>query len=207
MVWYIIPARRGSKGFPFKARTLIEYALKNFPKEIDSNIILTTDDEYIIDRVKDRDFNILIRDPAKAADTTSMKEVMLDVIDKFEIDSDDDIVLLYLTYPERKFNDIQEAYKYYIDNNYLSILGKKEPKTHPYLCLFETGDKGKQLIDHDLYRRQDYPKCFELSHSICIFKVSEIDKLNNQLYYDDTVFYQTPDFIDVDYKKDLEEVK
>ena len=85
------------------------------------------------------------------------------------------------------------------------LLCKKDIKgTHPYLYMFDLGDnKGKQLIEHNLYRRQDYPKVFELSHFISIFKVSELDNLNNNLYNDETIFYQINNVIDVDTVNDL----
>jgi CMP-N-acetylneuraminic acid synthetase len=69
---------------------------------------------------------------------------------------------------------------------------------------FEDGCFGKQIFKHDLYRRQDYPKVFEISHYICIFKVSELKNLNKNLYNEETHFYKLEKKIDVDRKEDLE---
>ena len=63
---------------------------------------------------------------------------------------------------------------------------------------------GKQIISLDLYRRQDYPECFEVSHFVCIFQVDEISNLNKNMYNDDTYFYQISDDVDVDYESDFE---
>ena len=84
-----------------------------------------------------------------------------------------------------------------------SALCKKDVKTHPFMCLIENEIYSKSLIDHDLYRRQEYPKCFEISHFICASKVFEIQNLNNQLFNDKTGFYKICDKIDVDQQTDL----
>ena len=62
----------------------------------------------------------------------------------------------------------------------------------------------KQVIQHNFYRRQDYPKCFEISHFISIFSKKELKHLNNNLYNKETIFMPIQNFIDVDTSKDLE---
>jgi CMP-N-acetylneuraminic acid synthetase len=94
----------------------------------------------------------------------------------------------------------------------LLIISKKspmEPRQHQSFYLEESGAKGlfgKQLKAHDLYRRQDYPVCFEISHFISIFTSGELYKLNNNLYNGSTLFYKIPDMIDVDYRTDLKKL-
>ena len=70
--------------------------------------------------------------------------------------------------------------------------------------MHKNGIKGSQVIGHDLYRRQDYPECFEISHFISIFNKNEIVNLNNNMYNEDTVFYPIENTIDVDMPADLE---
>ena len=70
--------------------------------------------------------------------------------------------------------------------------------------MIEDGIKGKQLIKHDLYRRQDYPNCFEISHFICLFKVLELNNLNNNMYNSNTIFYKIRQVVDVDQPIDME---
>ena len=73
--------------------------------------------------------------------------------------------------------------------------------------MYDLGDnKGKQIITHDLYRRQDYPKCFEISHFICIFKVNELNNLNKNMYNDNTIFFPIDCVVDVDTQKDFDKV-
>ena len=84
-----------------------------------------------------------------------------------------------------------------------------EPKSHPFLCLYKIdGEKGEQIVKHDLYRRQDYPECIEIRHFVCIFKVDEINNLNQNLYNEKTIYYKIDDDdIDVDYETDFEKFK
>jgi hypothetical protein len=73
--------------------------------------------------------------------------------------------------------------------------------------MFDLGNnKGQQLIQHNLYRRQDYPLVFEISHYIAIFNVSHVSELNNNLYDNETFFFKINDVTDVDTKVDLDGV-
>ena len=91
------------------------------------------------------------------------------------------------------------------ENEASSLLCRKNPKTHPYLCVQaeKGGIRGALIVDHDLHRRQDYPECFEICHYICAFRVSELENLNNNLYNTSTVFYPVEDSLNVDTPEDL----
>lgn len=206
MIKYIIPARRNSKGLPFKNRKLITYTLESIPKQELTNVILTTDDEELLKIGADYGVKCFNRNPSLALDETSTKEVMLDLKHQGIISDDDIIIMLYLTYPQRNWLDITKALNFFNEKNGKSLLCRKELNgTHPYLYLLDVGDlKGVQLVPHNLYRRQDYPKVFEISHFISIFKVGELDNLNSNLYNNDTVFYSIDDIIDVDTQNDLD---
>ena len=204
--FFVIPARRDSKGFPFKNRKLLEYTINNIPTELHEKTIITTNDEKIIEKLSATNINILKRDEQLCLDDISIKDVMLDVVKKFQMKSDDIIVMLYLTSPNRKFSDIKKILGYYFDRKIKTLTCCIEPKTHPYLVLYKKEDqKGEQVVKHDLYRRQDYPECFEVRHFVCIFQVEEIQKLNNNMYNESTVFYKIDSDIDVDYENDLKE--
>ena len=206
MIKYVIPARRNSKGLPFKNRKLISYTLNMLPDDVLKDTVLTTDDEELIKVAKECGINFIERDPNLALDETSTKDVILDLKNRDIIDDDDIVVMLYLTYPERNWVDVENALDFYIKNNGCSLLCKKEIKgTHPYLYMLETGKLcGKQLVDHNLYRRQDYAKVFEISHFVSIFNVDELGKLNDNLYNNNTIFYPIKDMIDVDTKDDFD---
>lgn len=206
----IIPARRNSKGLPFKNRKLIAYTLNIIPKEYRDNLIITTDDEYIIELCETMGIKYDIRSEILSDDKASIKDVIRDVFKHFEdINTDTTIIMLYLTYPERKWGDVIGAYDFFINTNSRSLLCKKEIKiTHPYLYMYELeNNKGSQLVQHDLYRRQDYPKIFEISHFISIFKADELEDLNLNLYNKNTTFYPITNVLDVDTEEDINKIK
>lgn len=205
MIKYVIPARRNSRGLPFKNRKLITYTLDKLPKNIFNDVILTTDDEKLLEIGASYGINCVNRDPLLAKDETSTKEVILDLKNRGIINDHEIVVMLYLTYPQRNWLDILGALEFFYQKTAKSLLCQKElNNTHPYLYLFDVGDfKGKQLVEHNLYRRQDYPRVFEISHFISIFNVSELENLNDNLYNNETVFYPIDNIIDVDTQNDL----
>ena len=204
--FFIIPARRDTKGLPFKNRKLLDYTINNIPIELHEKTIVTTNDEKIIEKLSATNINVLRRDEQLCLDDISIKDVMLDVVKKFQMKSNDTIVMLYLTSPDRKFSDIKKILGYYYERKIKTLTCCVEPKTHPYLVLFKKeNQKGEQVVKHDLYRRQDYPECFEIRHFVCIFQVDEIQKLNSNMYNESTIFYKIDSDIDVDHENDLKE--
>ena len=204
--FFVIPARRDSKGLPFKNRKLLDYTINNIPIELHEKTIVTTNDEKIIEKLSATNINVLRRDEQLCLDDISIKDVMLDVVKKFQMKSNDTIVMLYLTSPDRKFSDIEKILGYYYERKIKTLTCCVEPKTHPYLVLFKKeNQKGEQVVKHDLYRRQDYPECFEIRHFVCIFQVDEIQKLNSNMYNENTIFYKIDSDIDVDHENDLKE--
>ena len=198
----IIPARKGSKGLPGKNAILIKHTLSTIPNYVKDSVIITTNDGKVIDQSVG--YKILLRNAKLSGDEISTKDVLLDVMQKYNIVDEEIVMMLYLTYPERTWTDIEAALNFFLDNNAKSLLCRVEPKSHPYLCMFSENDnKGSQIVEHNLYRRQDYPECFELSHFICIFRANELEKLNKNLYNKDTIFYKIERPVDVDTKEDL----
>lgn len=207
MIWYVIPAREGSKGWRHKNRELFFETATKIPTRYNDNVIVTTDDEEIKSYAKMFGFRIHNRSAKTSDDAASMKEALLECKKDMGIKDDDVIVLLYLTYPQRFFSMVEETLDFFYKTFAKSMLCKKEVKSNPFLCMFTDGIKGKQIIKHDLYRRQDYPAVFEISHFIGIFEAGEIEKLNKNLYNDETVFFQIRDFVDVDKESDYRGIK
>ena len=169
-----------------------------------SKVILSTNDPCL--QNLENKYKIKVRKRPKdiSDDTASMKLVLLDLIEHYKLDEQENIMTLYPTYPERTYKDICEFSDFFIDNDLSSALCKKDIKTHPFMCLIEDGIYAAALIKHKLYRRQDYPKCFEMSHFICACRISEVKNLNDQLYNEKTGFFYIPDKIDVDHIEDYE---
>lgn len=203
--YYIIPARKDSKGLPMKNRKLFQYTASSIPKQERHKVYVTSNDEAIIATAKDYGFNVLQRDMQLASDTASMKDTILDVVDKTSLKQDDDVVVLYLTYPERQWQDIERIYQFYQQQGATSLACSTSVKDHPYLCLYaEDNHQGRMMIDHPYYRRQDYPKCFKVSLFVAIYQVAEISKLNDLLFNDTTFFYDIEQDLDVDEPTDFQ---
>ena len=202
--YIVIPARKGSKGLPGKNRILLKHTLDIIPKKYIQNVYVTTDDPEIIEQCKERNIKYVMRPSKYATDEASTHSVMTHFIKTIGLLKTDKIIMLYLTYPDRTWDDVVDAYKFIDKYNAQSLLCSKTIQSaHPYLHLLKDGINGKQLKKHDLYRRQDYPEMFEISHYICIFKAREITKLNNNMYNDKTVYYSISNVVDVDTPKDL----
>ena len=167
---------------------------------------MSSDDEEIKKMSDTYGFTYHHRSHLNASDTASTKSMMKEIIDDLNIDDDETIVMLYLTYPQRTLKDILGGITFFNEMHCKSMLCREELDHSPYLMMFdEENYKGRQVINHDLCRRQDYKKCFRLCHFLCIFKAGEIKKLNNNLYNVNTYFMpRSTTSIDIDTGQDLE---
>ena len=204
-VWYVIPARRDSKGIRYKNRRLFFFTADILPDSEKDRVIVTTDDEEIEGYAEKYGFTCLHRSEPLSDDHASMKDVLLDVIEKQEIDGEDDIVLLYLTYPQRKWANMQKIHEFYKKNNARTLSCALDVADHPYLCFYELeGSRGRQVVEHSLYRRQDYPPVFRLSLFVAIFKAAEVASFSDLMLNDRTIFYKLDwNVIDIDRDTDM----
>lgn len=216
MIHIVIPAREGSKGWPHKNRKLFQYTIDSIPdikyicgEKIDINI--TTDDN-IIKRLTEIEYSkkaapvyLHERQNNLANDTANIKDVLLNISRKWAFD--DIIIMLYLTYPQRTWGEIENAFEFYIKHgNGSSLLCRHELGYTPYLAAFEKGENGGELLfPHNQYRRQDYRKTFAISHYVFISHVRYLPELKKNLFNDKTIYFPIVKPIDVDseenYKK------
>lgn len=206
--FFLIPARKGSKGLPFKNRRLLRSTLDVIPKEYLSNVYVSTDDELIFTQCEEYGVNLIRRPNELATDESSVKDVMLHFIEFLNL-KNVDIILLYLTYPERTWSDIINIFHFFKKNRGRSLICADEITEHPYLCLYDKGDmKGELIIPHNLYRRQDYPKCFKHSLYVGCYKSDEIFFVNDLLINENTLYFKLSNKkIDVDTYDDLKKIK
>jgi len=203
-IWYIIPAREGSKGMPHKNRKLFQYTVNTIPKSDRKNVIVSTDDNCIIEQSRNFNITCINRKQVLSSDKASTRDVLLDVIEEAKIAYDDIIVLLYLTYPSRSWAEVQKAVMLLKMSGEKSLLCKKSIDVSPYLMMFDTlDDKGRKVIDHDLCRRQDYNPCFLMSHFVGVFYANEIKNLDTNLWNRATIFMPISEKIDVDHQSDF----
>ena len=118
--YFIIPARKNSKGFKFKNRFLFE----KLPQELKNESVIVTSDDEVIREINNQSyqFDFIKRPDHLSLDTTSIKPVLQHVVEEKKLSEEDTLVVLYLTYPERTFLDIQQILKFYHAHNAKSLL-------------------------------------------------------------------------------------
>jgi CMP-N-acetylneuraminic acid synthetase len=195
----IIPARKGSKGFPLKNRNLFKYTAKIIPKGV--KVIVTSNDEDVLMQAGRYGFACLLRKEDLCTDEANIKDVIQNVIDEYKIPDHEFVINLSLTYPERTWQDVELFQMMFHSTTKRSILCAKEPKTHPYMCVYTDG---KQIVSHNEYRRQDYPEVLEICHFMSGAWAGEYKNLNKNLYNNDTIYFLIDDKIDVDTSEDYE---
>jgi len=200
----LIPARRNSKGIPFKNRRLFKHTASTIPREYRKSVHVFTDDDMIKKQGESYGFTNVTRNPDSASDESTTKDMMKDFCSNFPSDNNP-IVMLYLTYPKRTWEDVEMAVNTFTNRKLRSLLCRKPVKQTPYLMMFDIGDGlGEQVIEHNLSRRQDYRECFELCHYISIILPSELSELNSDLYNEHTYFMKIEETVDVDTPEDME---
>lgn len=197
----VIPARKNSKGLKFKNRKLLDRTL-NFLKKVKwiNKTIITTDDKKIIKIGKKNKLQVLERSKKNSLDKASIKSVMVEVIKKKNLNSDDVIWLLYIPIIGRKEKHYKIGKKLIEKKGVSSICSFTPVKTHPYNAWIYKKQKIIRLIKNDVYRRQDLPKMWSHHHLICAFKVGIIKQLNSELIYSHTI----PIFFDQEKEKIFE---
>ncbi len=190
MNWFVIPARMGSTRFPGKNRLLLPYTLATLSEKDRETTILTTDDPELMELGREAGVCVLRRPGELATNETSMKRVLEHVCTVAGVTVDDKMIVLYPTYPGRTSRDIAECMVFLEGQYAASLLCAKPLVDHPYMC-YRHGDgyTGVPVIEHNFYRVQDYPECFQMCHLVCIFQVGVLPKLNSQLRTQKTLFY------------------
>ena len=181
----IIPARSGSKGLKNKnilnlyGKPLInwsvQFAIKN--KYIDECIV-STDCLKIANCAKDSGAKVpFIRDKKLASDTAKTSEVIIDVINKCELDKNDLIVLLEPTSPYRLMKSFEKCLDILKTNNYKKLVSIQEAVSNSYRFQFFKNSEGSLIninnsnLPNDV-RRQDIKKTFYLDGSFYFSKIS-----------------------------------
>jgi len=203
----LITARKGSKGLPAKNRILMPHLLKHLDRMRGEyhDVWISTDDEFLMDLCATHGVKVHQRDSFLANDTASTTSVVLDFIYSGKCDSRY-ISLLFPTYPLRDHHLMRNAMDKYMLTRPPSMVGFKKAKTHPYRCYTETDGKLTKVIDHDFFRRQDYPDVMEICHAICIMDADEVHRLDGVLMCEDSTAFMIDDkyTVDIDTHEDLE---
>ena len=202
----VIPARSGSKGWPRKNVSLFDHTASIIPSEYRSKVTVTTDDDSIAGLAEQYRFKVIDRPPELARDESDIKSTLRHIVTPDLCEPRETIIMLYLTYPNRTWDEVKTMYNMFVSKSCKSMLCRQPVKTHPCLTMLDNKDgTGTQVFKHNYYQRQQYPECFEISHYICMFRAGELSKLNRNMYNINTQYYNIERVIDVDHESDYKQ--
>jgi len=200
----IIPARSGSKRFPDKNIVLLGHTLEFIKSSgLFEKCIVTSDIDSIVHTVEQEYGFVYDHRPVHlCGDTTAIKPVVQDVVSKYGL-YDSNLALMYLTFPDRTYEDYVNAYDFFVNRNLKSLMSFYKSEDSPYLMFYNDPGELSPLIQHSLYRHQDYRDVLSMMHYVCFFRGDIVHALNDQLY----CCYLTKPFmlhkrpVDIDYKE------
>lgn len=184
-ILYVIPARGGSKGIPYKniknlgGKPLICHTI-DVARELssDENICVSTDDEKIINIVEGYGLEVpFIRPGYLASDTATTNDVLIHAITYYEkIGRHFDIlVLLQPTSPFRKAEQVKEALSLFSKDTDM-VVSVRKAHSASVLCNETSNGYLDFTINKDGARRQDLDKYYELNGAIYVINVNELKK-------------------------------
>ena len=119
-----IPARRGSKRVPeknmalFKGKPLVSHTIEQaIEADIFGNVLVSTDDERIIEIASDYDVEILPRSPNLSGDDATLLNVIRDAVVRKEVGHGTCLGLLLVTAPLRTVDDLKHAYELFVSSD------------------------------------------------------------------------------------------
>jgi CMP-N-acetylneuraminic acid synthetase len=192
----MIPARAGSKGLPGKntrmlcGKPLISYAIESALScdGIDT-VYVNSDDPKCLGIGLELGAKDYARPSELGSDVATMQSVTADFVQalKKRGESYDAVIVLYPTYPLRTSEDLSEILKtFHSHGGSRSLIGaKKTSRSHPFL--FYNIDENQhptpylQVDTNKYYRRQDYPKVYELTLFVCVIPFDQVESLSAQM--------------------------
>jgi len=208
-----IPGRAGSVGFPNKNSIFFDITA-DFIDEIGwfDKVIVSSNDNKVIDKAKDREYEVIEREEKLSGPSISIKEVIKDASMKMEKNSNTMIWLFYIPILYKKVFHFNEAKQIIEEQSVKSIISFLPAETHPYHCWNINQSKITQYVKNNIYRRQDLPDAWYYHHYICSFDLSILDQLDDELISEKTYPYlldeQTrEEIVEIDTPIDLEKWK
>jgi len=216
----IIPARGGSKGLPRKnvrdlnGCPLISYTIKAaLGSKYIEKVIVSSDDEKILDVSKEYGADTVKR-PGKLATDTAQPELIIKHVLECERKNDFEyeyVVYLQPTSPLRSSVHIDGAVMKLLDSGASSLISVVEYEYRPYKCfVIKDDDSLTGLYDNEtpFMNRQELPKCYLSNGAIYIIETKKFN--NNMSFYQKkcTSFIMSEkESIDIDSLEDLQEVE
>ena len=213
----IIPARKNSKGLKFKNRkkinnlSLVNNALKSALKSEEiKNIILTTDDDYLIkNSIKSQKIIINKRPSRLASDTASALNVYFYCLKKYEknLNKKTSFCVFLPTSPFRNIKLIDKAIKLYKKKK-LNFLISVE-RTRPIEFTFKKDKRNfmKKIkgINWSAKNRQKLQNCFQPNGNLYVLNYFKLKKLKTFMTEETYCYEMEKKYsFDIDNKEDFD---
>ena len=218
----LICARGNSKGIKnknllkFKNTTLIGNAIKQaFKSKFISRVVVSTDSRKIIKESIKHNAEVPFVRPLKLGKDNSPEiDTWKHAINFFKKNKErvDYIVCVPTTSPLRKISDIDNCIKIAIKKKLDIVFTVTKSAKNPYFNMVTVRNKKLKLIlrsKKKVFRRQDSPKCFDLTTVCYVFKPEYILKIKNNLFKGNSGYIEIPKIraIDIDDREDYEIAK
>jgi CMP-N,N'-diacetyllegionaminic acid synthase len=182
-ILYVIPARGGSKGIPYKnikvlaGKPLICYSI-DVARALasDQDICVSTDDDLILKTVEDYGLKVPFKRPKNlSTDEATSNDVLLHAVHyyesigkKYEV-----VVLLQPTSPLRSSEQVREAISLYREDLDMVVSVKK---SHASSALCQENGEGflELCFNKDGNRRQEMPAFYEYNGSVYVINIQAL---------------------------------
>ena len=216
----LIPARGGSKGIPYKnikllnGKPLIQYTIETAKQSsLLSNVILSSDDEAIIDVSRRLGLEAPFTRPQElAADATPTLPVIQHALQFYLAQglAYDAVCLLQTTYPFRPAGFLDRAIQTFIDRQTDSLISVLEiPSAYnPHWAFEATGEGALRIATGEktiIPRRQDLPTAYHRDGAIYLTR-SEVVLNQNSLYGESIAYIESSrsHYVNIDNMADWE---
>ncbi len=217
-----ICARKGSKGL--KNKNFLQLNGKelfwhtyNQAKKVKSisNIVISTDSDQFIKKVKSKKIDIFFKRPKSLAGNNIGKvPVIRHAFKKAEdyYKKKFDIIMdLDVSSPLRNIKDIKNCLKMFKKKKSTNLITGTKSRKNPYFNMIEINKnivKISKKHSRNVVRRQHAPKVYEMNASIYLWERNYLLK-NNKLFTKTTLFYEMPyeRSVDIDSYDDFKIVK
>jgi CMP-N,N'-diacetyllegionaminic acid synthase len=200
----IIPARGGSKRLPrknildFSGKPLIAWTVEQaLSLEAIDRVVVSTDDAEIADCAREYRADVpFIRPPELASDSAGTIDVLLHVVEKLEKNEScffDILLLLPVTAPLRRSEDIEKCLSMLLENGADNVFSVVKTTQNPYFNMVEI-DPGNKVVLAKAGKfdsMQSAPSVFVINGSVYAWRVEAL-KRDKKLITENTGVYIMP---------------
>ena len=213
----LVPARQGSKGLPNKnmkllhGKPLIFYSLVQSLKSsfIERTIFSTDSEEYKKYALSLGVEVPFLRSEFASSDTATDGHVYAEIIEMLNLDSDDIIVHLRPTNPNRDSTLIDKVIEYLLETDAPAIRTLSKSRFSPYKmvsvkdgCISDILEQPDKFLGTD-QPRQILPATYELNGNVDAFRVSNIEKFHSAYPIQTIGFIEESKTADIDTQDDF----